>query len=611
MMDYCYLDNQSLASWHRSSKEKLHELLSATMPKVIISLFFFMLILGNVETFARDDALYRDSLKVITMRSIQYSDHIKALKIGFEILETNNSDKVNHPIAQTYNTLGDIFSDQGYFGLAEEYYASAMTNYLLLDDTLAVGWLYVNMGNLYFKNKFFDDAERNYRKALQLFKDIKLLTGQATVYNNMALIQIELDSFNFAINNYKKALVLRQNNSDSALVAHSYLYIGELYLIQNQNIEAQKYFEKALEIALLKDTLNLVGRSNQLLGEAYAALGNDSLCAHYFNMAEAEFMVSENTNYLIDLYNAEADIYKKNENFLEAKNSLLNSLDIAKEQNSLIQQVSIYEQLLSLIPKWNPPVDSIEITWRNELNKVYSILYKAEVGKSLMMIEMRDELMQYKVKIKLKEAEVSRAKILRNGLIIIGFLSILVFVVLYIRYREVRSKDAIIAEQKELYHAQQMYVEEVKTERVKLRLAAEHRELVMKATFIQQKNELISSFKKELKYQISLLDDDKVKGLRSLLTTMNKTMKAEDILQDFESHFIDVHPEFLEGLSKKYPKLSAKDLKMCAYHKMNLDTKEIARIAGVTVRSVQTSRYRLRIKLNIPKDVSLIAFFNA
>jgi DNA-binding CsgD family transcriptional regulator len=44
---------------------------------------------------------------------------------------------------------------------------------------------------------------------------------------------------------------------------------------------------------------------------------------------------------------------------------------------------------------------------------------------------------------------------------------------------------------------------------------------------------------------------------------------------------------------------------------MNLDTKEIARISSVTVRSVQTSRYRLRIKFNIPKEMSLIAFFNA
>ena len=579
--------------------------------KVIVSLFFFMVIMGNVKTFARYDTLHRDSLKVITMRSIQYSDHIKALKIGFEILETNNRDKANHPIAQTYKTIGDIFSDQGYFGLAEEYYANAMTNYLLLDDTLAVGWLYVDMGNLYFKNKFFDDAERNYRKALQLFKDIKLHTGQATVYNNMALIQIELGSFNLAINNYQKALVLRQNNSDSALIAHSYLYIGELHLIQNHTVEASEYFEKALRIGLLKDTLNLVGISNQFIGETFAALRNDSLCTHYFNMAEAEFMANKNTNYLIDLYNTKADIYKKKGEFLETKNSLLKSLNIAKEQNSLIKQVEIYEQLLSLIPELKPLVDSLEIKWNNELSKLYKKLYKAEVGRNLMMIEMRDELIQYKIKIELKELELSRTKLLRNALIIIVLLSIIVFVVLYIRYREIRSRDIIIAIQKEKYFRQQMYLEQFKTEQAKNKLEAEHRELVMKATFLQQQNEIISNFKKELKYQISLLDDDKVKGLIGLLTTMNNTIKAEDELQDFEHHFIDVHPGFLEGLSKKYPKLSAKDLRMCAYHKMNLDTKEIARISSVTVRSVQTSRYRLRIKFNIPKEMSLIAFFNA
>ena len=82
------------------------------------------------------------------------SDQMKDLEIGLEILETNNRDKANHPIAQTYKTIADIFSDQGLFGLAEEYYANAMSNYLLLDDTLAVGWLYVDMGNLYFENSY-------------------------------------------------------------------------------------------------------------------------------------------------------------------------------------------------------------------------------------------------------------------------------------------------------------------------------------------------------------------------------------------------------------------------------------------------------------------------
>jgi DNA-binding CsgD family transcriptional regulator len=69
-----------------------------------------------------------------------------------------------------------------------------------------------------------------------------------------------------------------------------------------------------------------------------------------------------------------------------------------------------------------------------------------------------------------------------------------------------------------------------------------------------------------------------------------------------------VHSDFLIRLKEKYPQLNAHELKLCAYLRMNLTSKEIAQLINISVRGVEISRYRLRKKLEIPTEVNLFQF---
>jgi FixJ family two-component response regulator len=64
----------------------------------------------------------------------------------------------------------------------------------------------------------------------------------------------------------------------------------------------------------------------------------------------------------------------------------------------------------------------------------------------------------------------------------------------------------------------------------------------------------------------------------------------------FETNLNQIH-EFIIKLSKKYPNLTAKDIKLCIYLKMNLTSKEIAPMMNISFRGVELHRYRLRKKL--------------
>ena len=65
---------------------------------------------------------------------------------------------------------------------------------------------------------------------------------------------------------------------------------------------------------------------------------------------------------------------------------------------------------------------------------------------------------------------------------------------------------------------------------------------------------------------------------------------------------------FYEQLNFKYPKLSRGDQKLCALVKLNLSSKEMAKLLGISIESVHTNRYRLRKKLGLTREVSLTEF---
>jgi DNA-binding CsgD family transcriptional regulator len=82
----------------------------------------------------------------------------------------------------------------------------------------------------------------------------------------------------------------------------------------------------------------------------------------------------------------------------------------------------------------------------------------------------------------------------------------------------------------------------------------------------------------------------------------------DDDWEQFAVHFNKVHSNFLIMLKEKFPNLNAHELKLCAYLRMNLTSKEIAQLLGISVRGVEISRYRLRKKLQVSTETNLFQF---
>ena len=144
---------------------------------------------------------------------------------------------------------------------------------------------------------------------------------------------------------------------------------------------------------------------------------------------------------------------------------------------------------------------------------------------------------------------------------------------------------------------------ELKNEALKNEIKLKSKQLANSAMALVKKNETLMELKNELVQHKSGFDN--YYSYKNLLKKVDNSIAHKDEWKIFEHNFNQVHEEFFSQLKKQFPDLTPKDLKLCAYIKMNLSTKEIAPLLNISIRGVETHRYRLKSKLNLNNGNSL------
>ncbi|RKR84566.1 YXYXY domain-containing protein [Mucilaginibacter gracilis] len=161
--------------------------------------------------------------------------------------------------------------------------------------------------------------------------------------------------------------------------------------------------------------------------------------------------------------------------------------------------------------------------------------------------------------------------------------------------------------QLELEHNEKEIVS-LKNEKLKNEVNFKNKELATTTMHLVQRGKLMSKIKEGLMGIQDAPEGAKSAELVKVLKLINEAEKNDSDWDHFAVHFDQVHSDFLATLKNKFPALSGTDLKICAYLKMNLSSKEIAQLMSVTLGAVEVSRYRLRKKLDLPSHVNLFDY---
>lgn len=160
------------------------------------------------------------------------------------------------------------------------------------------------------------------------------------------------------------------------------------------------------------------------------------------------------------------------------------------------------------------------------------------------------------------------------------------------------KKQELLLEEKEI-EAQQKLLE-LKAEALKNELKLKSKRLADSAMELGKKNEAFQNLRNELLHNREYIKNEY--WLKKVIRQINKEIEDKDQWALFERNFNQVHEEFFKKLAQINNKLTPKDLKLCAYIKMNLSNKEIAPLMNITVRGVETHRFRLKKKLDLKEE---------
>jgi DNA-binding CsgD family transcriptional regulator len=172
-------------------------------------------------------------------------------------------------------------------------------------------------------------------------------------------------------------------------------------------------------------------------------------------------------------------------------------------------------------------------------------------------------------------------------------------------------------EQKQLMYMHQLELDKnekeivsLKNEKLEAEIIHKNAELASSAMYLVQKAELLTKLKQDLGKMYKSGNVEEIKeDLKRMMKTVDDENTVETDWNQFSMHFDSVHSNFLMVIKERFPNLSPSELKLCAYLRMNLSTKEIAQLMNISARSVEVSRYRLRKKLQLPSEVNFFSYF--
>jgi DNA-binding CsgD family transcriptional regulator len=175
----------------------------------------------------------------------------------------------------------------------------------------------------------------------------------------------------------------------------------------------------------------------------------------------------------------------------------------------------------------------------------------------------------------------------------------------------IRKKSEMFAEQenKRLIQIEQQdkQIIKLRAEKLEADLTYKGKELASATMLNINHNEFLKKLKSQIQ-QFTL--EGKINRLESkkLQSMIGENISYEEEWKVFQENFDLIHENFFRNLKERYPTLTPGDLKLCALLRLNYSTKEITRLLNISMRGVESARYRLRKKLSLDKSANLVEF---
>ena len=553
----------------------------------------------------------------------------RAIKFAMKVLQREKYASGAYPKVESsfYNHLGEIYIRMNLPSQALSYFIEAKSK----QPNKKTPWLDVQFGNVYFQQREWIKSKEAYEKALELFSSMYFegnrldgkkdrgnsVAGKTTCFSNLGRIEIQLNNYESALIYFENALEVQkkhyedksQSEYERERIASLRSYLNPRYLLADLYYKWGMLDLAMKQIAII-DSLSLpIYRKielnpnliqdqyfNRVLGLTYELKTQIYTDQNNFEASKDAFIFSsklfqEWPIYLSRSYASSAKSYFKQDSLYKSLEQIDKGLRICQLKGLDVEEISLLQLKMDLFEKSNLNKSAIDIAM--DILSKKSILDEYRMSGIIESVEIKSEL--YRSRNQLLESK-RKQRFLQ---IVVGVL-MLVSGLIVISYRNKKRHSEQIA-----------IINEQENKIAQVELKNKQAELINLSTFALSKNDMLANIVKDLEYHATLLNNkEDQKSLKPLKKKIQNFIDDGLDWEDYKVQFTNVYPNFVDSLVSYNNEISNSDIKLCCYLKMNMNTKDIAQLFGLTVRAIENKRYRLRKKLTLETETSLMTFIN-
>ncbi len=286
--------------------------------------------------------------------------------------------------------------------------------------------------------------------------------------------------------------------------------------------------------------------------------------------------------------------YKSTKDFDKASAELLESY-----------QLSVKNSILKRITKVSKELSEVYAV-QNIFEKAYDFHRQfKKLNDSLATVQNTEKITNQEMKLLFSNEQEHRKlehqkSYLKYFSIVLALLTLLIVIIILFTRLKMKIKPSI-AETENL---------QIERDVLRDKLDFKNRELTTNLMYLVKKNELINVISGKLQKAKENFSSQNKNKVQEIIIYLQSNVD-QDLWNEFEERFQEIHKDFYLKLDKINPGLTKNDKRLCTFIRLNLSTKEIAGITHQNLNSIEVSRTRLRKKLNITNtDINLQTYLS-
>lgn len=507
---------------------------------------------NNAYEIANNDNISKEKiLSLIQLGKcyIRLSNFQKAMDAAEKAIEMATKLNMEKEAARAKAILAIIYYELGDYEQSAKIDFENLTYYEKVNNQGEIGLVLGNIGIDFI-------SQNNYQKGLEYLKksfDIAVETndfrGMSYQYNNIASLYADyFKDYSIALRYFKEALKINKRLDDKQQHGIYLMNIGNCLSKLDKNDSVLWYFQSANRIFKGLNNTYLLSKCQSQIGSYYLKTNDLPLSILH---ADTALQIGQKYNY--------------HENVKSAA-ELLHKIYLIKNDTIKAYRYAIIE---------DKEEDSLVVLLNQK--EVYKLEFQYSYEKS-------DKIKQ-----------IARQK--KENLMVVIILSLVsglvIILLIFSRYR-IKAKSVAIEKRS-----------------IEKELEFKNKELTINLLSLIKKNEMLSEISNKMVEIGKVAKKDETKDAINKISRELRNSSDDKMMKEFSLRFQEIHSGFYETLLHNYPELTQNELKLCAFLRLNMSTKDISELTGQRFLTIDQARFRLRKKLGITNsETNLVTFLS-